>query len=280
MGGTLCCSYVYLIHNMSLKLSLLFAPFMFATRVFAQDNYEIQVYDAPTVKKGNTMFELHSNFTSVGKQVNPNDGGVSTDLQWRETVEISQGITDWFEIGGYLFLTGTKGNYALAYVGDHIRPRVCAPASWNWPLGVSISTEIGYQRIKYAEDTWTWEIRPILSKEWKNLAIDFNPAIEYSIKGLNHDAGPQFAPGLKVSYAFTKLVAVGLEYYGDIGSFRKPDPLATQQHQLGLVFDLDVSPEWEINFGYIFGLTPATDRVIAKMIVGRRVDWHRHKKKT
>ncbi len=42
----------------------------FAPRAFAQDNYEIQVYDAETVEPGHTMVELHSNFTIDGsKQV-------------------------------------------------------------------------------------------------------------------------------------------------------------------------------------------------------------------
>jgi hypothetical protein len=34
----------------------------------AQGNYEIQVYGADTVPKGNMMFELHSNFTASGQQ--------------------------------------------------------------------------------------------------------------------------------------------------------------------------------------------------------------------
>ena len=36
--------------------------------IVAQDNYEIQVYGSPTMDKGNTMFELHSNFTFSGEK--------------------------------------------------------------------------------------------------------------------------------------------------------------------------------------------------------------------
>ena len=52
----------------------------------------------------------------------------------------------------------------MQWVGDHIRPRVRVPESWRWPVGVSLSTEVGYQRAVYSPDTWTWEIRPIVDK--------------------------------------------------------------------------------------------------------------------
>jgi len=35
----------------------------------------------------------------------------------------------------------------------------------------------------------------------------------------------------------------------------------------------DISPQWELNFGAVIGLTPATDRFLLKMIVGRRFDF-------
>ena len=75
-----------------------------------------------------------------------------------------------------------------------------------------------------------------------------------------------------------KFLDVGIEYYGSIGAFKHVDPLAQQQHQLGIAFDLDFSPVWEVNFGYMFGLTPATDAGILKLIVGRRADWKVKKK--
>jgi hypothetical protein len=34
--------------------------------------------------------------------------------------------------------------------------------------------------------------------------------------------------------------------------------------------DLNVSPDWELNFGIGVGLTHGTDHLLAKMIVGRR----------
>src|SRR5262245_11006203 len=126
----------------------------------AQDNYEIQVYPSETVPPGHTMVEVHSNFTISGSK--NNDGSVyATEHAWHETLEITQGFTDWFETGFYVFTSATTRN-GWQWVGDHIRPRVRVPEEWHWPVGVSLSTEIGYQRPQFSADTWNWEIRPII----------------------------------------------------------------------------------------------------------------------
>lgn len=94
--------------------------------VLAQDNYEIQVYASPTQTKGSTIFELHSNFTFKGdKKVV--DGVTPSFHALHETVEITHGITENFEIGFYLFTNYTNG-YGYKFVGSHIRPRVSVPA--------------------------------------------------------------------------------------------------------------------------------------------------------
>jgi len=54
---------------------------------------------------------------------------------------------------------------ASNWVGYHIRPRFRVPPKWKWPLALSLSNEIGYQRAKYSADTWTWEMRPIIDKQ-------------------------------------------------------------------------------------------------------------------
>ena len=72
----------------------------------AQGNYEIQVYGAETVPPKSLMVELHSNFTPEG-QKNFIDGVIPTNHQQHETLELTQGITDWAEVGFYVF-TATR----------------------------------------------------------------------------------------------------------------------------------------------------------------------------
>src|ERR1700751_192646 len=114
-----------LIDSRMLKLFLAAAV---VAPLFAQGNYEIQVYPSETVKPGATMFELHSNFTVEGAKTTT-DGTLPTEHQWHETVEITHGFTDWFETGWYVFTSAAPGQ-GWQYVGDHIRPRVRVPEEW------------------------------------------------------------------------------------------------------------------------------------------------------
>jgi len=57
----------------------------------AQENYEIQVYGSETVAPGNTMVELHSNFTATGSKTLI-DGMAPTNHAWHETIEITHGF--------------------------------------------------------------------------------------------------------------------------------------------------------------------------------------------
>ena len=129
----------------------------------AQGNYEIQVYSSDTVAPRSTMVELHSNFTAQGHPAL--DGVAATNHAEHETVEITQGINDWSEVGFYIFTSYNRDGYGYGWVGDHIRPRVRVPESWHWPVGVSLSLEFGYQRALYNGDTWDFEIRPIVDKQ-------------------------------------------------------------------------------------------------------------------
>jgi hypothetical protein len=233
-----------------------------------QGNYEIQVYGADTVPTGRTMIELHSNFTFEGfKKVN--DGVLPDEHQLHETVEITQGWNDWFETGFYVF-TSLGPNQGYKWVGDHIRPRVRVPERWHWPVGVSLSTEIGYQRPIFSADTWTWEIRPIVDKQMGPWYLAFNPALERSFHGPSVNEGVGFSPSAKIAYSFSRKLSGGLEYYGALGSITGLNPIYLQQQQIVPTVDYDFGPNWEFNAGVGVGVTHSTDHLLVKMIVGRR----------
>jgi hypothetical protein len=236
----------------------------------AQGNYEIQVYSADTVPAKSLMVEVHSNFTAQGQKGGP--GVAGTNHAEHETLELTEGVNAWSELGFYVF-TDEQDGQGVQWVGDHIRPRVRAPESWHWPIGASLSTEIGYQRARFSADTWTWEIRPILDKQVGRWYFAVNPALERTFHGPDVDKGLDFAPGAQVSYDFSKKVTGAIEYYADYGDMRDIASLHDQQQQIFPAIDLNLSPEWEFNFGVGIGPTAATDRWIIKAIVGRRFDW-------
>ena len=249
---------------------LLAIVFLLALPLFAQDNYEIQVYPAETVEPGHTMIELHSNFTIQGSKtiqsgVNP------TEHAWHETIEITHGITSWFETGWYIF-TAIQPDGGWQWVGDHIRPRVRIPEKWDWPVGVSLSAEFGYQRRAFSTDTWTLELRPIIDKKLGKWYWAFNPTVDKSYKGESATQGFVFSPNVKVGYDFTPKINGGFEYYGSLGPIGNFDPLREQQQQIMPVIDLNISPKWEINFGVGVGVTHGTDHLLVKAIIGYRFD--------
>src|SRR5580765_8678972 len=220
------------------RSSLLLPLFLFLLTAFicAQDNYEIQVYGYETVAPRSTMVEIHSNFTIDGSKT-VQDGVLPTNHAMHETLELTQGINDWAEVGFYVF-SSIQPNGGWQWVGDHIRPRVRVPDEWHWPVGVSLSQEIGYQRAAFSPDTWTWEIRPIIDKKIGPWYLSFNPALDRSLHGDNVSQGFEFSPNAKVAYDFSKIIAGGLEYYGSLGPIGSFDPVAEQQQQFFPSIDL------------------------------------------
>ena len=258
--------------RMLIRLLLLAITLTVAANSSAQDNYEIQVYSYDTVAPRTTMVELHSNFTVDGSKRSDN-GLAPTNHALHETIEITQGFNDWFETGFYIF-TSIQPNGGWQWVGDHIRPRFRIPASWHWPVGVSLSNEIGYQRHAFSTDTWTWEIRPIVDRKLGRWYLSFNPTLDRAWHGPSVNKGVEFSPNAKFSFDFTKKIAGGLEYYASYGPITGFDPLREQQQQIVPAIDVDFGPQWEFNFGVGVGVTGSTDHLIVKCILGRRFDWH------
>ncbi len=253
--------------------------FLFAAAsALAQDNYEIQVYPGDTVEPRRTMVEFHSNFTAEGRKT-VEDGVLPTHHAFHETLEITHGWNAWFETGYYIF-SSIQPDGGWQFVGTHIRPRVRVPESWHWPVGVSLSTEVGYVRPNFSADTWTWEIRPIVDKKAGKWYWAFNPSLEKSFRGPAASRGFEFAPNVKFSYDLFKRAAVGVEYYGGLGPIGNFDPLREQAQQIVPAIDFDFGPKWEVNFGVGVGVTRSTDHLFIKTIVGYRFDrlpWSRAK---
>lgn len=237
----------------------------------AQENYEIQVYGSPTMTRRQTMFELHSNYTATGNTDFVN-GVIPANHSIHETIEITHGITDNFELGFYLF-TNYSPNHGWEIIGSHLRPRIAAPEKWKLPVGLSLSAEIGWQKSDYAAETFSMELRPIIDKTIGKFYFCLNPTLGFAFQGTDINTSPAFAPNIKTSFAASSTYSIGMEYYGDLGPLKQFEKLPQQNHAIFVVADLYVNPLWEVNFGPGFGLTEATDKLVLKLIVGRRINW-------
>lgn len=242
--------------------------------VLAQENYEIQVYPSQTADKGTTLFELHSNFTGMGRRLMI--GSVfPTHHALHETLEITHGVTDIFEIGFYVFTSVNPGE-GMNVVGSHLRPRIRAPESWKLPVGLSLSTEFGPTSSKFDVNEFGIELRPIIDQTVGKLYWAFNPNIEWSLKGPEAGLGVHgmnFNPNLKLGWMFSPKVQAGVEYYGTTGTLARLAPSAAQSHMLYPSVDLFLSEDWEFNAGFGFKLSGEGDQSIIKVILGRRMKW-------
>ena len=236
----------------------------FANAVSAQDNFEIQVYGSELVAKGATTTELHSNFTTRGGA-----GAFGSYHALHETIEITHGFTEFFELGFYHFMS-VQSTGGLTYVGNHIRPRFSIPQRLNPPVGLSLSQEIGYTSGDFTEDTWTWEVRPIIDKRIGRFYTSLNPVLGFVMSGPRKGGSPEFAPQAQVGFDVTPKVNLALEYYGTTGTLAKSEPFRNTQQYLFPALNIDFGPEWEFNIATGLPLTSITDRVILKMIVGHR----------
>ncbi len=232
----------------------------------AQGENEIQVYASAITPKDVTLFELHQNYTFNGMK------GLTDpkSARWlEETLEITRGLGKNWEIGFYTF-TGMAPNGKFEYLGNHIRPRFTVPDSWNWKAGVSISLELGFIRpdanSKYIMDG---ELRPIIDKTFGNWYFSLNPNIAFNLTGDDKffGIGPQF----KTVYNVQQKFGLGIEYYSALGTFKKISSIKEQEHLLGPIFDLYTNPKWELQTGFLFGLTPGSNQQVFKLIVGRRI---------
>ena len=235
----------------------------------AQGNFEIQVYPGTTVPTGVTMLELHSNFTGRGSTTVLN-GVLPSNHALHETIELTHGFADWLEIGFYQFVSFQDAG-GLQYVGNHIRPRIAVPERLKWPIGLSLSQEVGYNRKEFGEDTWSWEFRPIIDQTIGRFYWSFNPTLGIALKGPNAGHSPDFEPSAQVGFDATRRVNIALEYYGGLGPLSDLEPLKTSQQLLVPALNIDFGPEWEFNIGAGIALTDPTDRVTFKMIMGRKL---------
>ena len=232
----------------------------------AQDLYEIQVYPYMTVPAGQTMVEVHSNYFARGTT----DVGPEFPLnhQSHETLEVTHGFTDYFECAGYFVTAPHVPGEGGRVVGWRIRPRFRFRETPNIFFNISVSVEFGFQQAEFEANTRTLEIRPILEHEQGRFYLSINPVVAKALKGPDSDQTFEFEPSVKATWNVTPIIAAGVEYYGATGPITDFEPGRDQAHMIFPVIDLDVSPDWELNFGVGRGITEASQRWVIKGIVG------------
>jgi hypothetical protein len=248
------------------KLSLFSILFAVAstTPAIAQQGYEFEVYGADIGPIGSTELELNTNFVADGVR-NTEVGHVSSRRAVRSSLELSRTLNTWLR--GSVYLTTFSGDgRPLSYVGNRAKITVAAPMSWGLPFDFAVANEVTYARPRFSENEWSYELTPIVEKNFGSLSLTFNPAIERGL-GNNSEREIEIEPRGKIAYAFGDEAKVALEYYAGLGAINEKYPVREQRHQIFARILGEVAPKVDLGLGVGRGLTPASDRwVIAAVL--------------
>jgi hypothetical protein len=237
----------------------------------ALDPFEIQVYDGTANAPGAFGLELHLNRVATG-----HTDAIAPELplhgQSHATLEPSYGVTPWWEIGGYL-QSALRADGHFDYAGVKLRSKFVTPPSFHAHLRFGLNVEISYLPELYDRYRWGAELRPIAAWEDTHWLVVVNPIVDLSLAGAGWRAGPSFEPAVKVARSVVaEVFAVGVEYYGSVGTIASPSPLAEQSHSFFGVVDLEAFHDLELELGLGGGVTPASAGVVGKIIVGYTFD--------
>jgi len=236
----------------------------FASRsLSAQEHFEIAVYPYATAHRGEWELEGHLNFASRGTSgfagtVAPTQG------QWRFAAEVTRGITDHWEIAGYVLGAQVPG-MGLEYAGWRLRSRMRAPESWRLPVNVAFSAEYETTRPAFSDSPRTAELTAIFERRFGSVQLLADPTFERDLVGAGHEW--EFEPRARLGADVSKAVTLGLEWFGSFSD-------VTQRHQFYPTADLRLGDHMTLHVGVGFGGMSAGDRLVFKtafeMPLGRK----------
>jgi hypothetical protein len=239
------------------------AVLLAASTISARAVDEIQVYNAEIAKVGQWTFQLHSNYAFIGRKEPDFPGGLVPNHALQGTGEWAWGITDWWEMG---FYTPYAVDQELTPYSNaaKIRQLFVIPNAAEREFFYGVNFEFSYAMPQFSETRWNMEIRPIVG--WRKGDYEFiiNPIVDL---GFGQNGGAEFVPAARFARNLGENLAVGVEYYTDLGPLQSWLPFNEQQHNVYAVVDFKIG-RFDVNAGVGYGLTPGSDRLMAKMIIG------------
>jgi hypothetical protein len=223
---------------------------------------EIQVYNASIAAPGQFTIQQHLNYVGIGQKDAPFPGGFASNRSLNGTPEFAYGVTDWWEVGLYLpFAVQDSRFLSDAF---KLRTLFVSPNADQRKVFYGVNFEFSYTTPPFSQARYGLEIRPIFGVRNDGWEFIVNPIVDASF-GRFGEVG--FAPAARVARKLDQDLAVGLEYYADFGQFGHFGKWDDQSHTLFAVTDFKLG-DFGVNFGVGYGLTPASDRVVVKTIIG------------
>lgn len=224
---------------------------------------EIQVYNGEINAPGKWSLELHHNYAITGRKEADFAGGLVPHRTLNGTPEIAYGVNSWYEIGFYAPYAINKEGDAYSN-GAKIRNLFVVPDSAKREFFYGVNVELSYQTPKFSDTRYASEIRPIIG--WRKGDWEFivNPIVDI---GFGAQGETEFFPAARLARKLGEDFSIGVEYYTGLGPFRQLLPFNEQQQNIYGVVDFKLG-RFDINAGLGYGMNGASDRVMAKLIVG------------
>jgi hypothetical protein len=225
---------------------------------------EVQVYTDDVNEPGEFGLEMHINYTVDGFRTPSYAGNLPSHHVLQVTPEFSYGFAKHWDAGLYLLSAVAPDGNAYGN-GVKLRVKYVAPASGAWFWGLNM--EVGRTSRRLTESNTNIELRPIIGWRSDKWLLSFNPIIGVALSG---DAGhePSLAPAIKVARTVGEGVQIGFEHYADLGGIHHIPAFNQQDHVFYGVVDIATKKGYDFNFGIGRGVTGASEKWVAKMIIG------------
>jgi len=226
--------------------------------------FELEVYPATT--EGQGLHEVENLTTFVAQGRRPNDEEKEGEEPRRHrllrtSVEYNYGLTDKIDVAAYTDLQRLNGD-ALEYAGSRVRARGGLFEKGRFPLdlGWYLEAEMPHRGASDLE----LEFRPIVSRDVGRFSIDLNPSFELPTVSEERRT-LEFNYGARVYYRLSQNFVPGIEFFGDVGQIRRPEPSRAQEHYVFPVLYGRLGRGLKFVAGPGFGVTRASDPVLLRL---------------
>lgn len=178
---------------------------------YAQDPFEIQVFEYEPLPLGSFTYEEHLNYVTIGGT--QFDGSAAPlQGQFHASSEWTAGITDEIR-AGFVILTAFVPGYGMQYAGVRMLPHFYAPKSWGLPVNLGFVAEFSFEKPLFDSDARQLELRGIIEKHIGRLQLDSNFVLHRSLEGPGAVRGWGVEPSARVGWQQWRTLTPSGEYY-------------------------------------------------------------------
>jgi hypothetical protein len=223
---------------------------------------EIQVYTAAINEVGQFSIQQHLNYTIKGITEPAYPGALISNHALNGTPEFAYGVTPWLELGLYVpWAVNGEGRFLSNNI--KLRTLFAIPDAEKKDFFYGLNFEYDFPTWPFVPSRYAMEVRPIIG--WRNSQWELiiNPIIDFAWGQLGD---VDFAPAARLARKLGEDQFIGLEYYSGLGAPGSFPSFTQQSHQLFAVTDFKIG-KIDVDLGIGYGLTPGSDRWVAKTIL-------------